>query len=173
MGNYITPNAKILLKEKEINYIDIQGNIWFKFDPIYIHINGIPTKPLVIPNKNRAFTKAGIKVVFQLLLDTELINTTYRNLAKKANVALGTIPKVIEGLRAEGFILKKNEKEVLLTNYNELLNRWQQEYVKKLKPTLYINRYRPTDKSFHINWRTIKLDNETVLGWRTSSRPTD
>ena len=164
VANYITPNAKQLLKEKGINYIDRQGNIWFKFKLVHIHIEGIPNQPKTEPKKNRAFTKAGIKVVFQILLDKEIINTTYRNLAEKAEVALGTIPKVIRGLKEEGFLLKKNEKQWILTNYTELLNRWQQEYDKRLKPTLFIKRYRATDKNFNINWKKIKLNNDTVWG---------
>jgi hypothetical protein len=164
VAKYITPTAKKLLKEKCINYMDIQGNTWFKFDQIHIYLEGTPSTPLTALTKNRAFTKAGIKVVFQLLLDKELLDTTYRNLAKKADVALGTIPKVIDGLKAEGFILKRNEKQLLLTNFEELLNRWQQEYVKKLKPTLYLNRYRPTDPDFNRNWKEIQLPKHTVWG---------
>lgn len=164
IANYITPNAKELLKERGINYIDEQGNIWLKFNPVYIHIEGIPKRKNKEFKKNRAFTKAGIKVVFQLLLDNELINTTYRNIAEKAEVALGTIPKVIEGLKEERFLIKKNKDQWVITNYVELLNRWQEEYTKRLKPTLFIKRYRPTDENFHIDWKKIKLQHDTVWG---------
>jgi hypothetical protein len=164
IANYITPNAKELLKERGINYIDEQGNIWLKFDPVYIHIEGIPKRKNREQKKNRAFTKAGIKVIFQLLLDNELVNTTYRNIAEKADVALGTIPKVIEGLKEEGFLIKKNKDQWVITDYTELLNRWQEEYAKRLKPTLFVKRYQPIDKNFHVNWKKLKLQHDTVWG---------
>ncbi|HEY9084036.1 MAG TPA: type IV toxin-antitoxin system AbiEi family antitoxin [Vicingaceae bacterium] len=162
IANYITPNAKELLKERGINYIDEQGNIWLKFNPVYIHIEGIPKQNTPKHKKNRAFTKTGIKVVFQLLVDNELVNTTYRNIAEKAEVALGTITRVIEGLKEEGFLVKKNKDQWIITNYTELLNRWQEEYTKRLKPTLFIKRYRPTDENFHVNWKKLQLQHDTV-----------
>jgi len=164
IANYITPNAKQLLKERGINYVDEQGNIWLKFKPIYIHIEGIPKQKTPKQKKNRAFTKAGIKVVFQLLLDKDLVNTTYRNIAEKAEVALGTIPKVVEGLQEEGFLIKKNKDQWVMTNHAELLTRWQEEYAQRLKPTLFVKRYRPTDANFHVNWRKLQLQHDTVWG---------
>ncbi len=164
IANYITPNAKELLKEKGINYVDGQGNIWLKFPPVYIHIEGIPKQNTPKHKKNRAFTKTGIKVIFQLLVDNELVNTTYRNIAEKAEVALGTITRVIEGLKEEGFLVKKNKDQWVITNYAELLNRWQEEYSKRLKPALFVKRYRPTDENFHVNWKKLQLQHDTVWG---------
>jgi len=163
-ANYITPNAKELLREKDINYVDRKGNMRFKHDDIHIFIDGIHNQPPTEDRKNRAFTKAGIKVVFQILLDTNLINATYRELATKCEVALGTIPKVIEGLKEEGFLIKADKDVWLLTDYEELLKRWQQEYVRKLKPTLFMCKYRATDKEFEKNWKQLKLKGYATWG---------
>ncbi len=164
VANYITPNAKKLLQDNKINYVDRVGNILLNIYPFHIYIEGIPNHAPAEDRKNRAFTKAGLKVVLQILIDTTLINATYRELAKKANVALGTIPKVIAGLNEEGYLLKKNDKEWLLKGYKDLLDRWQEEYTKRLKPTLYIKRYRANDKNFHENWKQLTLQQETVWG---------
>ena len=164
VANYITPTAKQLLQDNKINYADRAGNILLNIYPFHIYIEGIPNHAPAEDWKNRAFTKAGLKVVLQILMDTTLINATYRELAKKANVALGTIPKVIAGLNEEGYLLKKDDKEWLLKGYKELLDRWQEEYTKRLKPTLYIKRYRANDKNFRENWKQLALQQETVWG---------
>ena len=162
--NYITPFVKKLLKENNINYVDGKGNILLKILPTYIHIEGIPNEPINRNNRNRAFTKAGIKVVFQFLTDNALINAPYRKIAQKADVGLGTIPKVVAGLKNEGFLLRKTEKKWIINNKENLINRWQLEYNYRLKPALFLKRYRATDKNFHANWKKLNLINGDAWG---------
>lgn len=163
-ANYITPAAKKLLKENEINYIDRAGNTWFRQKPVYIHIEGLYNQPPTEDRKNRAFTKAGIKVVYQFLLNPDLINATYREIVEVADVALGTIPKVFNGLKEEGFILRKTEDEWIIKDREKLIKRWQIEYERKLKPTLFIERYRPIDPEFNTNWEKLELTNSALWG---------
>jgi len=164
VANYITPTAKKLLREKQVNYLDRAGNTWFRMGPVYIHIEGLHNQPPAEDRRNRAFTKTGIKVVFQILNTPELINATYRDIVDITGVALGTVPKVIEGLKEEGFLLKKTENEWIIKDYDELLNRWQNEYLKKLKPALFVKRYRPKDQDFYINWKNLDLNGRAQWG---------
>lgn len=163
-SNYITPSAKKLLQEKRINYVDRVGNIWFQLAPIYIHIEGVPNQPPTEDRKNRAFTKTGIKVVFQFLNNPELVNTTYREIAHSARVSLGTIPKVMAGLQEEGFLLRKHESAWMIPEYRSLLDRWQFEYSKKLKPGLFIKRFRSIDPDFLNVWKDIDLKADSYWG---------
>jgi hypothetical protein len=163
-ANYITPNAKKILQENSINYIDRVGNMWLKSHPIYIHIDGIHNQPPSEDQKNRAFTKTGIKVVFQFLLQSELINKTYREMAELAGVSLGTIPKVLEGLKEEGFILKKTSENLAIKDVDFLLQRWQNEYTKKLKPKLFVKRYKSNDRGFFNSWKHLNFGEDTFWG---------
>lgn len=164
VANYISPKVKRNLKELNVNYIDNKGNMRFKMEATHIYIDGIPNRPLVVNIKSRAFTKAGVKVVFQILIDADLINFPYREIAKKADVALGTVPLVLKGLKEEGYILKKNEKELILVNENKLIERWSLAYVQRLKPSLLIKRFKYSGKDFHNNWAKLVLDNGTQWG---------
>lgn len=48
---------------------------------------------------SKAFTKTGLQVVFQLLLDETLVHRPYREIAAKTGVALGNVSNIIKGLR--------------------------------------------------------------------------
>lgn len=157
VANYITPNAKKLLRENGINYVDYAGNIWFKMEPVYIHIEGLRNAMANVKRKNRAFTRTGTIVIFSLLNNPELINETYREISRVTEVALGTVHKVFDGLKEDGFLLKKTESEWMINDYSKLLDRWQSEYVRKLKPGLFLKRFRPIDADFYINWKNLPL----------------
>lgn len=161
IAGYITPTAKKLLIDHQINYVDRVGNIWFRQTPVLIHIEGIRNQSQTEDNKNRAFTKSGIKVGFQLLIQKHLINSPYREIAAASGVSLGTIPKVIEGLREEGFLLRKTKNEWLIVDFEGLLERWQQEYQRKMKPGLPLKRMRAISQTFEQDWKQIKLPENT------------
>jgi len=159
LANYITPTAMQLLKEKGINYVDGVGNIYLKHGDVHLYINGVPNRPKEIIKKNRAFTKTGVRVIFQLLIIPEALNYTYRQIAKQAGVALGTVPKVLEGLKQEGFVLQLNKKELTLVEHEQLLKRWCVAYINDLKPTLFVKRYRPVNDLFYTQWEKTPLKN--------------
>ena len=147
MANYITPKAMQLLIEKKINYLDRAGNMYLKLPEIIIRIEGNSNDSVVSTTyKHRAFTKTGALVVFQFLMDPKLVNAPQRLIAEYAGVSLGTIPKVFEGLRKEGFIVKLNEKEWQLVDYQKLLARWVEVLRDKILPTNYIQQYTPAIK---------------------------
>lgn len=164
VANYITPNAKKLLKELGLNYIDQAGNIWFRNGPVFIHIEGLANRPPDTGKKNRAFTKTGLKVIFHFLITPKLVNATYREIVGQAGVALGTVPKVFEGLEEGGYLIRKTEKEWLIKNYDELLTRWQIEYIRKLKPTLFVKRYRAINPEFYAKWKALELRENAQWG---------
>lgn len=163
-ANYITPNAKKILQENRINYIDRVGNIWLKIPLIHVHIDGIHNQPPSEDQMNRAFTKTGIKVVFQFILNPELLNLTYREMAEVAGVSLGTIPKVLEGLKEEGFILKKTSNQWAIKDVESLVERWQNEYTKRLKSSLFVKRYRSNDRNFFNSWKRLHFGEDTFWG---------
>ncbi|MEZ5021790.1 MAG: hypothetical protein R2728_00760 [Chitinophagales bacterium] len=58
------------------------------------------------------------QVVFPISkLNPNLVNQPQRTIADYAGVSLGTVPKVIEGLKQEGFLIKLDNKNYQLINY--------------------------------------------------------
>lgn len=160
IANRLFPKIKEELRQREIPYLEANGNICLKKDGLFLFVD--TQKPLDIEkNKgNRAFTKTGLKVLFYLLQHKEAINLPQRELADLTNVALGNIPQIIEGLKETGYLIPLNNKNFIWENRKELLERWIAEYATVLRPKLLKERY-----ALNGNWETIVFDkNKTAWG---------
>ncbi|WP_207421544.1 type IV toxin-antitoxin system AbiEi family antitoxin [Desertivirga brevis] len=154
------PNIKEQLRQKGIPYLEANGNLFLDKEETFLFID---TQKALEPEKNRgnrAFTKTGLKVLFYLLQRKEAINFTHRELAEKANVALGNIPQVIEGLKETAYLISLDNKNYIWENRRSLLDRWIYEYGSILRPKLIKERY-----TINSDWRQLKLDSDkTVWG---------
>lgn len=159
LAEYILPVVKERLREMGIAYLERTGNAFIKTPGVYCFIDTNKRTYKQEKQKNRAFTKTGLKVLFQLLLDTTLVNQTHREIAKTADVALGNIPLIIKGLQEAGYLLQKNNKEYLWENRKGLIDRWVDEYATTLRPGLVKEKYK-----YPGNWKQIKLKPTTLWG---------
>ena len=160
----IFPKIKERLRNLEIGYLDATGNLYYKDEGNYLYIE-VQQKLAKVTETNRAFTKAGLKVVYNLLIEPGLINATYREIAAKANVGLDTINKVIYGLKDLDYIIEINKNTRKLVNQKELFGRWMTEYNQKLKPTLHLGNFRFLNKEDYRYWKKINLKaNDTLWG---------
>lgn len=158
VANHISNPVKEELRKAKINYLDAAGNIYIDKAPIFIFIDGQKRDDFKKENKNRAFTKTGLKIVFAFLQNPEVINLPYRMIAEILDVALDTVHNVINGLKELGYLSPIADKKLRLTNGRQLFMRWVQEYDVKLKPSLFIGNFRFIDKDKMINWEQIELD---------------
>ena len=160
IANCIFPKIKEELRQQNIPYLEANGNIFLKKAGIYLFVD--TQKPMKIEkNKgNRAFTKTGLKVLFYLLQHKEAINLTQRELAEKADVGLGNIPQVLEGLKETGYLIPLNNKTYVWENRKALFERWIAEYATVLRPKLKKERY-----TLKGPWQDIPFDtNKTLWG---------
>nr|WP_315203502.1 type IV toxin-antitoxin system AbiEi family antitoxin [uncultured Flavobacterium sp.] len=157
------PKVKKELRENRVNYLEGNGNVYINTDNLFLYID---TNEVIKTQKekgNRAFTKTGLKVIFQFLLKPKLINQTQREIAEITNVALGNIPLIMNGLLETNLIVRLNKNEYVINNYEELLNKWITEFEQTLKPTLFKQRFRFQNKD--KDWRTVPLNTDkTVWG---------
>jgi hypothetical protein len=160
IANRLFPKIKEELRQKDIPYLEANGNIYLKSEGYFLFVD--TQKPLDMKkNKgNRAFTKTGLKVLFHLLQRKEAIHLTHRELAQKTGVGLGNIPQVIDGLMETGYLIPLNNKTYIWEKRLELLERWITEYATILRPKMVKERY-----ILKGNWRDITFDNgKTVWG---------
>ncbi len=152
----IAQKTRTTMKNLDLNYVDQNGNIFLNTENILILLDN-PAKKTVKKQKNRAFTKAGLKVVFNLLLNPDLINATYREIAEVCGTGLDTINKVFTGLEELNYTLKLQGNRKKLINLKELYENWITNYDLKLKPGLQIGNYRFVNEEDHINWKKLLL----------------
>jgi len=155
VANKIYPKVKELLRADGIPYIETAGNIFLNRNGIYILLEHAKATSNRAPLKNKAFTKSGLRVVYQFLTYPEILNEPYRTIAEKAGVALGNIPAVIDSLKDAGFLLRKDKQNLMLDRKKELLEKWIDAYSLRLKPSLKIGEFRPKNDN---DWTMVKLD---------------
>jgi hypothetical protein len=158
VGKHISENVKTALREADINYVDAAGNTYLNLPPVYVFLDGQKADLKERDEKNRAFTKAGLKLVFAFLERPELLNEPYRTIASETGVVLNTISKVISGLKGAGYIIATASKSMQLINTNALFERWIQEYELRLKPDLIIGRFRFAKSEDFYNWKNLKIN---------------
>lgn len=157
IGETIPASLKQQLRANHISYIDGAGNIYLERKGLFVLIQGQKHKTRKEEYRHRAFTKSGLKVIFHLLLDKDLINTVYRTIAKTAGVSIDTVSKTISSLRTLGFIIRLDKQRLKLHQQKQLLERWIYQYGDKLKPSLFIGKFRQLTGTG--TWETIEFTN--------------
>jgi hypothetical protein len=157
------PNLKKMLNDAGIDWLDAAGNIRLRDKDLLIWIDRHATTPET-EKKNRAFTKTGLKVVFLFLHDEVWLNRTYREIANAADVALGNIKYVLDGLKEHGFVIRETKKQLKLINKKELLDAWITAFMDELKPKIRAGTWRFIDEGNEENWREMDLGANTVWG---------
>ena len=145
VAEQIYPGMKELLRQNGIGYLDVGGNIYLQVGHQLVWIEGQkPTRPKDTTT-NRAFTRAGLQVVFYILQHPDAINDPYRKLAQRTAVALGNIGYIIDGLAIAGYVLQLDKKRKKLVKRTALLDRWIEGYRDTLKPALHLGNFRLTN----------------------------
>jgi len=152
---YVTPPIADLLKELNIFFIDTAGNAYINEPGLYVFIKGNkPQLTLKTKTQKRLFKPSGLRVVFAFLNNPEMINKPYRDIAKAADVALGTIGWLVKDLKETGFCLEIGKRNRKLMNLENLFKRWVETYPEQLRPKLVRERFETAN---HNWWKEINI----------------
>lgn len=142
--DYVTPDMADELKARRIAFLDTAGNAYIEQPDLLIWIKGQkPVAKVVTPTLGRAFQPTGLQVVFTLLCNPQAINLPYRELARMAGVAHGTVGWVIPDLQQLGYVddLKGKRGTRRLFQQERLLQQWTNAYAYTLRPRMLLGRY--------------------------------
>jgi len=154
VADYVDPKMADRLRELEIPYIDTVGNIYINEKPLYILVkttrpplNRYVDTPIRLRTnpQGRAFNPTGLRVLYQFIVNEKIVNAPYREIADKADVALGAIGWVINDLKQGGYLFQENKKKRRLTNKRKLLDKWVDGYLEKLRPKFFVGRFAAED----------------------------
>ncbi|MEA3306655.1 MAG: type IV toxin-antitoxin system AbiEi family antitoxin, partial [Elusimicrobiota bacterium] len=152
---YITAKMAKNCREMGIQFIDTAGNAYLKEKDLYIFVIGHKRNLKNIPSvKNRAATTTGMRVVFVLLCEPKLINASYRDIAKAAGVALGSVGWVFYALKERGHLLGEKKKKRRFINPKGLIEEWVINYSIKLRSKLRTQCFSGPNDNW---WRNLDL----------------
>lgn len=165
IARLLSPQLRQTLREHNIAYLDLAGNAYIKSNRLVVFVEGQKSRePKSRAAPANAFTKSGMRVIFLFLLDERLVNATYREIAGEAQVALGIIPRVMDGLKQSGHLLKIDEHAYKLARKQQLLQRWMTDYAEKLKSSLHVGNFRFANGRQRDTWQRLELDRRTLWG---------
>ncbi|MGD0279234.1 MAG: type IV toxin-antitoxin system AbiEi family antitoxin [Smithella sp.] len=143
IAKYVNPLMAEKLMNDRIEFIDTAGNAFINQPPIYIFVKG--NRPPAAPGQvqvNRIFKPTGLKFIYALLCNPDLENKPFRDIAAKANVALGTVGWFMRDLRELGFLIDMGGKGYKLVQKNNLFQRWITAYPEQLRPKQILGHYK-------------------------------
>lgn len=159
--DYLAPDLADELKERGIHFLDAAGNAYIQQANLLIWVKGQkPTAKATVIPVGRAFQPTGLQVIFTLLCNPQAINLPYRELAKMAGVAHGTVGWVIPDLQQLGFVYDLQGKRGTrrLFQHERLLNQWADAYARVLRPRTSIGRYYVADFDGWKKWPVAEHD---------------
>lgn len=153
--HYVTPPQTEKLRRANVQFVDAAGNAFLNQPPLYVLVMGKRPPVSLVSNKTtRAFTTAGVKVVFALLSCPTLLAAPYREIAATAGVSLGAISQVLEDLKQTGYLLDHGTKGRRWQKRAELVHRWSEAYTERLRPKLLLGRFRADQSAW---WKEVQL----------------
>ena len=139
--NYVNPEQAGRFKKMGLQFIDCAGNAYINAVTMFVFIKGNKRPDGMNTQPARLFKPTGLQVIFALLCNPDLVADTYREIADKARVALGTVAWVINDLQKQGYCINPGNKGRRLARKDALLKLWLAGYEQLLRPKLAVNRY--------------------------------
>ena len=153
---HVNPQAAERARELGIAFVDLAGNAHLRGPGLYVFVTG--QRPAAKTRRHRttqAFTPAGLRVVFALLVRPRLVAATYREIGAAAEVALGTVAAVLEGLVERGHLTPEGTAERRLLAPQRLAEEWVLLYPVRLRPKLVLGHFTAPDPGW---WQTARFD---------------
>ena len=141
---HVTPPMAEQLRTLNQAFADTAGNAYINGLGLTVLVMGRKPeqRPVAVRAEGKAFTTAGLKVVFALICEPELAKAPHRAIAAAANVALGVIPAVFADLHKLGFAAAYGRKRALHPN-RRLLDHWAVAYARTLRPKTLVRKVMP------------------------------
>jgi len=151
--DYVTPPMAEELSRRGVQFVDTAGNAFLERRGLFVFVSGRRRNKILAaaPRPSRVFQTSGIKILFAILSAPQFLETQ-RSIASAADVALGSVPAVLEGLADLGYLVEIEGTRRLLQR-ERLVNQWTEAYARVLDPSLELARFAaPADW-----WRQIDL----------------
>lgn len=155
VARYIPRPLKDYFKAFNINYLELTGNCYISRKGIFIYITDRKVTPIRETIEGKLWKPVGLKFLVAVISNPELLQASYREIAKTANIALGNIGPLFETLQKEGYA-KKESNTIQLLNKSKLITRWTEMYHAILRPKLLKGKFRFLRPEQQLQWRQLE-----------------
>ncbi len=146
-ADFVNPVMAEKFRRRSISFVDCAGNLNIKDGCFDFYVKGKkPSRLRAKRVRGRAFNTAGLKLIFAIFNQPQLLHASYREISKSVNIALGSVGPVMDDLHASGYILDDGQRR--LVNKKRLFERWVDGYLEKLRPKQILSCYTADDE----NW---------------------
>ena len=129
MTRFLTVRTRDMLKELGFSYADATGNLRIstRRPAILLEISGASENPWAEDRSLRSLKGPGSAAVVRALLD---FKPPYklRDLAERANLALGTASRVVSLLAEEALLTRSGRGPIETVDVDKLVRRWTEDY---------------------------------------------
>ena len=129
-------------RQLHLPFLDTAGNAYFEEPGLFIYVVGQPRPAERREGNFRALKPAGLQIAFALACRPALLQTTYREIAAQAGVALGTVGPVLKDLEARGYVRFQRGLDRRLLDRERMIEEWVTHYPVTLRPKLNPRRFR-------------------------------
>ena len=168
---YVSEEAGRELRRQGLCYADAAGNAWLHHPDaeLYILVEGLPRPPKATPATStsaaagRAYRKSGLRVLFHLLNEPDLVRQPYRTISERTATPMATVGLIIIDLLQQGYVVGEETRQ--LRRRDELIRRWVEGFGDTLRPHLPTLRYRRVDaQQATSGWQHLPLGTDTCWG---------
>ena len=136
-------------RELGVGFVDEVGNAHLRGPGLFVFVTGRRAPRPVPPTRApRAFTPAGLRVVFAVLLRPPILAAPLREIAAETGVALGTVAAVLDDLVGRGHVTAEGAGDRRLLAAERLAEEWTLFYPVRLRPKLVTGRYAAPDPTW-------------------------
>ncbi|QKV54571.1 type IV toxin-antitoxin system AbiEi family antitoxin [Comamonas antarctica] len=154
--SYVSQQLAQECQKQGLNFIDMAGNAHIDVPGRFVFVSGNP-RPKTSPSGDEHSalrTANGLRIIFTLLTQPNLVSQPQRDIAVHAGVALGSVGKVLADLQRLGHLSPGSGERRRLLAVDELSRMWVQHYPVALRHKLKPQRYAMVSNK---NWQDIQL----------------
>ena len=146
---FITREVAEHCRQLHLPFIDTAGNAYLEGPGLFIYVVGQPRPAERREGNFRALNPAGLQIAFALACRPALLQTTYREIAMRAGVALGTVGPVLKDLEARGYVRCRKALDRKLLDPQRMVEEWVTHYPVTLRPKLNLRRFQADPERLH------------------------
>ncbi|MBC6994316.1 type IV toxin-antitoxin system AbiEi family antitoxin [Neolewinella lacunae] len=161
---FVNPELRARCLEEGINYLDSAGNCRIVHGSTRWVIDSQSAQPQRPLTSGRGFKYNGLKFIYACYEEPELLSASYRQMAEKMELSLGTISGIIEDLRKDDFLVTQPDGSHAFNHGRELFQRWAYAYLDEVRPVLFRQQLRAMKEDYLERIDAMSPEGGVLLG---------